>query len=90
LHKFVLLPCSAGLTIVADVAIATGLALLGPRGPLCEICSFLICKGGYFEFRCSRQTLRKRALYFTHDIYRNVIRWKKVKFFNLSGNLLLR
>jgi len=27
--------------------IATGPALLGARGPLCEICSVNICKGGY-------------------------------------------
>jgi len=32
---------SAGLTIVTDVAIATGPALLGSRGPLCETCSLL-------------------------------------------------
>jgi len=29
------IPTSAGLTIIANVEIATGPALFGPRGPLC-------------------------------------------------------
>jgi len=35
---------SAGLTIVADIAIATAPRFLGPRGPLCEICSLLYAR----------------------------------------------
>jgi len=41
-----------------------GLALLGARGSLCEICSLSYAR----VRRCPRQTLRKGALYSTHAI----------------------
>ena len=59
---------SAGLTIVANVAIATGPALLAdPRSFVLNL---------FLEFRCSRQTLGKTSLYFTPAIQlcRNFIR----------------
>ena len=33
---------------------------------------------------------KKRRRYILHILYKNFIRWKQVKFFILSGNLLLR
>jgi len=59
------------------------------RNKISLLLLLLYMQGWIFEFRCSRQTLRKGA-YILHIIYRNVIRWKKVKLFILSGNLLLR
>jgi len=59
-----------GSTIVANVAFANIvlrviILLLSfvPRGPLCWICLLL---HAILEFRCQRQTHRKRVLYFTH------------------------
>ena len=62
---------SAGLTIVADVAIATGPAVL------CVKFVFMICKGGYSTLG-ARSKLSERGPYILHMIYRNIIRWKKV------------
>jgi len=58
---------SAGLTIVANVTIATLRAprLWGHGGSLCENLFFIIWY--IVEFRCTRQTLGSGALYFTHD-----------------------
>jgi len=35
---------SAGLTIVENIAIATGPPLWGPHGPLCKICSSIYAR----------------------------------------------
>jgi len=53
----------------------------GPRafgGPavLCVKCVLYHMQRWISELSCPRQTLRKGALYFAHDIYKNVIRWK--------------
>jgi len=55
----------AGLTIVANAAIPTGPALLGPRGPLCKFV-FYYMQAWVLEFWCPRQNLRKKDLYLTH------------------------
>jgi len=52
---------SAGLTIEANVAIATGAAVLCVKFVLYDIQGYIV------EFRCLRKTLRKGALYLTHD-----------------------
>jgi len=82
---------SAGLTIVENIAIATGPAFRGPCGPLCAIVQFVLqyMQGWTLELRCPRKTLEKEALYFIHAI-QSFIRWNQGKFFILSGNLLLR
>jgi len=58
---------SAGLTIVANVAIATGPTLLGGPAVLCVKFVLYDIQGYIADFRCPRKTLRKGALYFTHD-----------------------
>ena len=58
---------SAGLTIVANVAIATSPALLGGPAVLCVKFVLYDIQGYIVEFRCLRKTLRKGALYLTHD-----------------------
>ena len=80
---------SAGLTIVANVAIAKGLALLGaPRS--CELnLFFIICKGGYKSLG-TRGKLSVRGPYILRTLCRNFICWMQGKFFISSGNLLLR
>jgi len=56
---------SAGLTIVTNVAIATGPALL--EAPQSVVLNFsLLYARGIFEFGCPRQTLRKRPIFYTH------------------------
>jgi len=52
---------SAGLTIVANVAIATGPAVL------CVKCVLYYMQGWILKFRCPRQTLRKGS-YFAYAI----------------------
>jgi len=52
---------SAGLIIVANVAIATGPAVLCVKFVLYDIQWYIV------EFRCPRKTLRNGAPYFTHD-----------------------
>jgi len=69
---------STGLTIVANVAIATGPVLFGGPLVLCVKFFFMICKGeGWIEFRCPKQTFRKGP-YISHMRYKNFIRWKQV------------
>jgi len=77
---------SAGLTIAANVAIATGPALLGGP-PLLFIKFVLYCMQRWIlEFR---KTLRKEVVYFTHAI-KNLYSLKAVNFFIFFGDLLLR
>jgi len=76
---------SAELTVVANVAIATGPALLG--APRSFVLNFFICKVWISDFTYPRQTFGKWALFFM--LYRNFIRWEQVEFIILSGNLLL-
>jgi len=74
---------STGLTTVANVAIATGPAVF------CVKCMVYYMQGWISEFRSPRRTLIK-GTYILQIQYRNFILWKKVTFFILSGNLLLR
>jgi len=48
-----------------------------------------MCKGGYYKLG-ARGKLSDRRPHILHVLYKNFIRWKQVKFFNMSGNLLLR
>jgi len=74
----------AGLTIVANVAIATGSRFWG----LAVLCVRFVL---YHMQGCVgvQGKLSERGLYILHMLYRNFIRWKQVNFFILSGNLLL-
>ena len=65
---------STGLTIVANVAIATGPRLLvDPWSFVLNL--FFIMQGRILEFRRPRQTFKKVA-YILHMLYRNVLESK--------------
>jgi len=61
---------------------------LGPRGPLREICSLLHTRVG-IRIEVPEANSEMGSI-FLHLLYRNFIRRKRAKFFNMSGYLLLR
>jgi len=70
---------SAGLTIAANVAVATGPSLFGAlQSFLCSL-FFIAYKGGYIRIQVPEAS-SEMGIYILHLLYRNFIRRKRFKF----------